>query len=490
MKQHIIHPIEPFYDKDSTILILGSFPSVKSREQMFFYGHPQNRFWKVISAVFDADRPETIPDKKAFLKKNHIALWDVIGSCDIEGSSDSSIEKVVANDISVILNQANICGVFVNGKTAEKFYKKYIETQTKIKAICLPSTSPANAAWHEEKLVKTWSEAIGAAFGAERMICELFERKKIGVVEQPITPVSGGFLHRMYRVQAGGKTYAVKHLNPEIMKRPDAMENYKSAEALEKILEDAGIPIVAAMTIDGRKMQTIFENHFYAFPWQEGSITDWNNITPEQCAMAGEIQGRIHAIEQKEIQNNPEFSHIDWSSHIEKAKAQNSEIAGLLEENKDLLDRVQEELNKARTKLPNIECITDEDMDPKNVMWHEGAPIVIDLECLDHGNPASHALQLSLQWAGVTTCDVDPEKIRAFMKGYIAVYDNGFRDFDKIFGLAYTWIEWLDYNIHRSLGQCQDEAERRMAVGEVRNTLNRIRYIHDREEDLKKAYGF
>ena len=133
MKQHIIHPIKPFYDKDSTILILGSFPSVKSREQMFFYGHPQNRFWKVISAVFDADRPETIPDKKAFLKKNHIALWDVIGSCDIEGSSDSSIENVVANDISVILNQAKICGVFVNGKTAEKFYKKYIEPQTKIK---------------------------------------------------------------------------------------------------------------------------------------------------------------------------------------------------------------------------------------------------------------------------------------------------------------------------------------------------------------------
>ena len=160
MKTNIIHPIPPFYDKDSNILILGSFPSVKSREQMFFYGHPQNRFWKVISSVYDSPRPETIAEKKAFLKKNHIALWDVIGSCDIEGSSDSSIENVVANDISMILKHAVICGIFVNGKTAGKYYTKYIEPKNGIKAVCLPSTSPANAAWNADKLTKAWGEAI------------------------------------------------------------------------------------------------------------------------------------------------------------------------------------------------------------------------------------------------------------------------------------------------------------------------------------------
>jgi hypoxanthine-DNA glycosylase len=161
MKNHTIHPIPPFYDENSSILILGSFPSVKSREQMFFYMHPQNRFWKVIAMVFHADKPETIPEKKAFLSQHHIALWDVIGSCDIEGSSDSSIENVVANDISVILKNAKISGIFVNGKTAEKYYKKYIEPKTGIKAVCLPSTSPANAAWSVDKLVKHWSEEIG-----------------------------------------------------------------------------------------------------------------------------------------------------------------------------------------------------------------------------------------------------------------------------------------------------------------------------------------
>ena len=160
MKEHIIHPIPPFYDKESEILILGSFPSVKSREQQFFYGHKQNRFWKVIAHVFDDEVPDTIDEKKAFLKRHHIALWDVIGACDIKGSSDSSIENVTPNDLSVILSTARIDGIFVNGKTAEKYYKKYIERETGITAVCLPSTSPANAAWKIEKLVDAWRKEI------------------------------------------------------------------------------------------------------------------------------------------------------------------------------------------------------------------------------------------------------------------------------------------------------------------------------------------
>ena len=160
MKEHITHPISPFYDEGSNILILGSFPSVKSREQMFFYGHPQNRFWKVVASVFEDEIPATVPEKKRFLARHHIALWDVIGSCDIKGSSDSSIENVVANDLSVILDNAKIERIFVNGRTAEKNYKKYIEPRIKIKAVCLPSTSPANAAWSLERLVSCWREEI------------------------------------------------------------------------------------------------------------------------------------------------------------------------------------------------------------------------------------------------------------------------------------------------------------------------------------------
>ena len=151
------HPFPPLYDENSKVLILGSFPSVKSREQNFFYGHPQNRFWKVVSAVMDTDTPVTIEEKSDFLHENHIALWDVIASCDITGSSDSSIKNVVANDLTDILKNADIWQIFVNGKTAEKYYNKYIRDTIGREAVCLPSTSPANAGWSVEKLVKTWA---------------------------------------------------------------------------------------------------------------------------------------------------------------------------------------------------------------------------------------------------------------------------------------------------------------------------------------------
>lgn len=156
----INHPIDPFYNKNSKILILGSFPSVKSREQMFFYGHPQNRFWKVISKIFNEELPTTISEKKKLLDKNNIAIWDVIFSCEIIGSSDTSIKNVIPNDISIILKNSNIEKIFVNGKTAEKFYNLYLKEILKRDAICLPSTSPANAKWSIDKLILEWKKYL------------------------------------------------------------------------------------------------------------------------------------------------------------------------------------------------------------------------------------------------------------------------------------------------------------------------------------------
>lgn len=151
------HPFPPLYDANSKILILGSFPSVKSREQLFFYGHPQNRFWRVVAQVYGAPVPQSIEEKRAFLLQNGIALWDVIASCSITGSSDASIKNVQPNDLAPILKGADIRRIFVNGKTAEKYYNQYIRPRLGRAAICLPSTSPANAAWTVEKLVEAWS---------------------------------------------------------------------------------------------------------------------------------------------------------------------------------------------------------------------------------------------------------------------------------------------------------------------------------------------
>ena len=155
-KMHIIHPIPPTYDANSEILILGSFPSAKSREMMYFYGHPQNRFWKLLAAIFEKPVPMTVEERKKFLLENHVAVWDVIGECDIIGSSDSTIENAVPNDLTKILETADIRNIFVNGRKAEQMFIRYQEKLTGRKAICLPSTSPANAAWSLERLTEAW----------------------------------------------------------------------------------------------------------------------------------------------------------------------------------------------------------------------------------------------------------------------------------------------------------------------------------------------
>ena len=156
----LTHTFEPIYNKNSRILILGSFPSVKSRENNFYYGHPQNRFWKVIAGVTGNPVPVSIEEKKELLLNNHIAIWDVIASCSIQGSSDSSIRDVVVNDFTKVLQESSIQTIYVNGNKAYELYDKYAKPKTGIEAVKLPSTSPANAAWKLDKLVEAWGEAL------------------------------------------------------------------------------------------------------------------------------------------------------------------------------------------------------------------------------------------------------------------------------------------------------------------------------------------
>ncbi len=155
---NIVHPIPPLFDENSTTLILGSFPSVKSREAQFFYGHPQNRFWKLIALLFDEDVPTTVEQKTELILSYNLALWDTIHSCTITGSSDSSIKNVRANDLSVILNNSKVNRIFANGATSYNLYQKYIFKNTGIEAVKLPSTSPANAAYSLERLAKSWKQ--------------------------------------------------------------------------------------------------------------------------------------------------------------------------------------------------------------------------------------------------------------------------------------------------------------------------------------------
>lgn len=152
----IVHPFPPVFDAHSEILILGSFPSVKSRESQFYYGHPQNRFWRVLAAIYGVSVPQSIEEKSSLLLNHHIALWDVLASCEITGSADSSIRNAVPNDLSVITSQCSIRQIYTNGRTSDKYYTRFSGETTGRTAICLPSTSPANAAWTLERLIEAW----------------------------------------------------------------------------------------------------------------------------------------------------------------------------------------------------------------------------------------------------------------------------------------------------------------------------------------------
>jgi len=150
------HTIDPVYDEHSRVLILGSFPSVKSREQQFFYGHRQNRFWRVMAQVLGCAVPESVEQKREMLLTHHVAVWDVIASCEIVGSSDASIRDVTPNDLSRILSYADIREIYTNGGKAHQLYQKYIFPVNGREACLLPSTSPANAGYSLERLTEAW----------------------------------------------------------------------------------------------------------------------------------------------------------------------------------------------------------------------------------------------------------------------------------------------------------------------------------------------
>ena len=154
--QTVVHTIPPLYDSHSRVLLLGSIPSPKSREIGFFYGHPQNRFWRVLAAVLGEPVPQSIEEKRAMCLKHHVALWDTIARCDIAGASDLSIRNAEPNDIGKLVRESEITRIFATGGKSAELYRKLIDPQLHIPITKLPSTSPANAAWSLDRLIEAY----------------------------------------------------------------------------------------------------------------------------------------------------------------------------------------------------------------------------------------------------------------------------------------------------------------------------------------------
>lgn len=303
------------------------------------------------------------------------------------------------------------------------------------------------------------------------------------VISQP-SPLKGGFMHKMYSLFTTKGKYAVKLLNPYIMQRETAMENYRIAENLEKILEQNGIPILPAITVSNTKMQTIDGQYFYLFKWYDGKALKSEEIKRSHCEKIGALLADIHGLDKHEAMCEYNELSVDWDHYINRLEDENRELYCLLKENRTLLYENQRIRNTAVKKLPPIVSICHNDMDSKNVLWNGSDCRIIDLECLSYACPIMEAYELALCWSGYESCNIDLDLFERFICAYENAGGELISDAETVYNSNHGRLEWLEYNLKRSLGiECSAE-ETEIGISEVRDTMAHVIYYHDAKNDI------
>ncbi|MCM1114325.1 MAG: phosphotransferase [Clostridium sp.] len=312
------------------------------------------------------------------------------------------------------------------------------------------------------------------------------ERLKLGkVIERPVR-VTGGFMHQMYKVVTENGGHIIKLLNPNIMKRPTAMGNYKIAEDIEEILEQNNIPAVYALEFNGRKMQELNGQYFYIFDWYDGRSLKDGEIKAFHCEKIGSVLAQIHNIDLKNEPFERNEIHIDWQKYIELAKEMNSPIYDIIKDNMDLFNESMTKGNIAIKKMPPVKAICHNDMDSKNVLWLGDDFKLIDLECLGYSNPYLELFELALCWSGYETCNIDFDLFNAFFRAYFenTSLDTNI-DWEVMYYGNYDRLEWLEYNIKRALMiECNNEEEQQMGINEVKETVEHIIYYDKIKDEI------
>ena len=285
-------------------------------------------------------------------------------------------------------------------------------------------------------------------------------------------PLSGGYTHRMYALTTTQGRYAVKHLNPEIMRRPDAPGNYRRAEGFEALLEARGLPILPALTIGGRKLHCVDGQHLYVFDYYAGRVLTDAEITPAHCARIGDALARIHACARRELPHAPEIpAPIDWPALTDallacpETHAEGEALYAAL----PMLEHATRAAADAAQRLPRMEALCHNDMDPKNVLSQGDDFRIIDLECLDYANPAQELLDLAIAWAGAAP---DKARFRALLQAYRAAGGEPLTDAAAVYDSRRNYLDWLAYNARRALsGETQ---EQQTARAQITATIDKI----------------
>lgn len=320
----------------------------------------------------------------------------------------------------------------------------------------------------------------------ENILYAIADNLQLGqVLEKPVQ-VTGGFMHRMFKVVTESGRYIIKLLNPNIMKRPTAMGNYKIADDIEEILKQNNIPAVYALEFNGTKMQEIDEQYYYIFDWYDGKSLKDNEIKRIHCEKIGELLAKIHNIDLKNEPFERNEIHIDWQEYVKLAKKMDSPIYDIIRDKVDLFNDSMNKGNVAIKKMPPVKAICHNDMDSKNVLWIDDEFRLIDLECLGYSNPYLELFELALCWSGYETCNIDFNLFNSFIKAY---FDNTNFDTDIDWEVMYYSncgrLEWLEYNIKRALMlECDTKEEQQLGISEVKETVEHIVYYDKMKQQL------
>lgn len=305
------------------------------------------------------------------------------------------------------------------------------------------------------------------------------------VVEEPVR-VTGGFMHRMFKVVTDNGRYIIKLLNPNIMKRPTAMDNYKIADDIEAILRQNNIPAVYALEFRNRTMQELNGQYYYVFEWYDGKSLKDGEIKSIHCEKIGGVLAKIHNIDLKNEPFEQNEIHIDWKKYAEFAKDMHSPVYDTIKDNVDLFNDSMTKGNEAIKKMPSVKSICHNDMDSKNVLWLGDEFRLIDLECLGYSNPYLELFELALCWSVYETCNIDFDLFNTFFRSY---FENTNLDTDIDWEVMYYSnfgrLEWLEYNIKRALMiECDTEEEQLLGMSEVKETVEHIIYYDKIKDDI------
>lgn len=300
------------------------------------------------------------------------------------------------------------------------------------------------------------------------------------------TRLNGGFMHKMYKVDTDQGVYALKLLNPFVMQRETAMANYAKAEQIEFLLEQQDIPILPALSFDGRKMQEIDGEYFYLFDYFSGKPLKSNEITECHCREIGKVLAKIHSIDKKFENENISEMSINWEFYLAEMKKTDMRLYAILNDSLSVIQDSQNNGNMARKKLPQIVSICHNDMDCKNVLWNGNDYRIIDLECLSYNNPFMELFELALCWSEYEDCQIDFRLFQAFLQGYKNAGGELPTDWETLYDCNNGRLEWLEYSIKRVLGIDCGNDEKEIGIKQVEETLQHIMYYSEMKKQILK----